>query len=96
MTIKCRLCGLPIEYGEDIYAYLEGQWRPNKEMGVPMLVVDPQREIMVMQLPNGQIGLAFGDKPRDLLAHQECQEQLENMELIEEDEEEDEDDEYDE
>jgi hypothetical protein len=80
--VTCRLCGDEIhpmlgqhEPPDDAYVALRGQWMWVPELDAAVFVLDPDSDMTVVTLPNGQLGLVTdeGSNPTMHL-HQVCQE----------------------
>lgn len=68
----CALCGADtIPHVEDAYALIPGQWMYNKEQHAMLLVLDPNVEMAVVRLANGQLALRFGNTDSGPVFHAE-------------------------
>ena len=90
-TPECRCCGdLHIGVAEDAFLCLRGQWMPSVEFAHPIFVFDPDTQVLVVELANGQLALITDVEGHPTLhVHKECMEQIirEELDDVEEDEE---------
>lgn len=56
-TPKCLNCGHQIGIQENSLTQLQGQWMYSEEYGTTVFVLDPDTELAVIQLNNGQLAL---------------------------------------
>jgi hypothetical protein len=92
----CEICGDKIqpmlghhEPPDDAYVALGGQWMWMQELDAAVFVLDPDSNMTVITLPNGQVGLVTDDGTRPTLhLHKTCQEALihEEVDLLWDDE----------
>jgi hypothetical protein len=82
--MNCLICGEEIQcmVGEhqapdDAYVALRGQWMWLPSMDAPFFVLDPDSELSVYTLENGQIALLPNEDNRPTLhLHKDCQESI--------------------
>jgi len=94
MTPECYLCGHKhIGIMENAVVIFKGQWYESSEYAVPVFVLDPDTQLRVLEMPNGQLVMVpdtFGHPTKH--AHTDCME-LMSQEFVDEEEEEDDEDE---
>lgn len=71
----CTYCDQPIHLLDDALCLIPGQWMPNRDMGNAMFVLEPDVQVQIVQLPNGQMALVT-DAHSAMHSHQECYEQI--------------------
>lgn len=73
----CTYCEQPIHLLDDALCLLPGQWMPNRDMGNAMFILDPDVQVQIVQLANGQMALVT-DAHTAMHSHQECFDQIKN------------------
>lgn len=56
-TPGCNECGEHVGINESGALILHGMWMLSPEHGLPVFVLDPDHELMLLQLPNGQLAI---------------------------------------
>ncbi len=74
LTPECDLCGEEyIGVTNDAFVILKGQFFPHNEFDAPVFMLDPDTDMRILQLPNGQLGLVTDSfKPPTKHVHSEC------------------------
>lgn len=78
MTPGCALCGEPhVRIATEASIMLRGQWLPSTEYDTPVFLLDATSELVMLEMPNGQIALV-PDQLSGITqhAHMECLEHL--------------------
>lgn len=69
---SCALCGVDtIPHVEDAYALVPGQWMYNKEQRAMLFVLDPNVEMSIVRLANGQLAIRFNNTDSGPVFHAE-------------------------
>lgn len=77
-TAECNACGEEhVGTGTPVFMVVPGMIFPSVEFDEPMFLPDPDVELRIAQLPNGQLGL-MTDQNTTLYVHEECYEALVN------------------
>lgn len=74
-TPVCCYCQQSVDLLDDAICVIPGQWMPNRDVGEAMFVLEPDVQVQVMQLANGQMALMIGAE-LTMHAHQECHDQV--------------------
>jgi len=77
MVPCCSLCGEPMKlFPNCAVVGLPGQWMASTEYDMPIFVPDPDIQLTVVSLPNGQLAFVMNGKEPELHIHDDCFEQM--------------------
>jgi len=74
-TPICSYCQQSIDLLDDALCVIPGQWMADKSEGGAMFVLEPDVQVQIIQLTNGQMALRVDSHTANHV-HAECQKQL--------------------